>query len=135
MNELANTSQVNTSQKQNQEKNNLTSSLLTALASEVTSPLLLRDLHLYEAAIRNNLKKEYGNIDEDELSAKVKEDILEMDEWLFPFNIDANVWKIVLEKTIEGFILTNVDPDDVSHPDSLTFENVDGEEITIDLTQ
>jgi hypothetical protein len=34
---------------------------------------------------------------------------------------------------MQGMILTAVNPDDVSHPDSLIFENVDWEEIIIDL--
>ncbi|MDR0370167.1 MAG: hypothetical protein LBH96_06895 [Candidatus Peribacteria bacterium] len=104
------------------EENPLATNLLSVLSSEVKSPLLLKDLHLYEPAIRARLENEFN--DED-LNNKIKEDILEMDEWLSSADVEDEVWKIVLDKTMQGMILTAVNPDDVSHPDSLIFENVD----------
>lgn len=112
-------------------KNDISSWLLETLISQVKSLLLLRDFWLYEAAIRKNLKN--NHIDQDVLDIKVKEDILEMDEWLFSFDIEDDVWKIVLGKTMEWYILTSVDPDDVSRPNFLTFENMDWEEVVIPL--
>jgi hypothetical protein len=77
----------------------LASDLLGTLSSEVDSPLLLRDLQIYAKAIRNTLRKENPSISEEELDDLVKEDIQEMDEWLFSYNVDGEVWDVVLEKT------------------------------------
>ena len=108
--------------------------LVQLLTSKVRSPLLLRDLHLYEAAIRANIREDFFKPNEGDLDAKVTADILAMDEWLTSAGVGEEVWSIVLEKTQAGYVLTSVDPDNVPHPDSLIFMAANGEEIVAAVT-
>ena len=76
-------------------------SLLNILSSKIQSSLMKRDLKKYEPAIRANIKKDFVFPADEDLDGNIKEDILEMDEWLFSADVDESVWQVVLDKTKE----------------------------------
>jgi len=131
MNTLENSEIFDEQNENSFEWNEVGENLFQILLSQVNSPLLLRDLNLYESGIRKIIEKEYPDIASNELDIKIKEDILEMNEWLVSAKVEENVWEIVLIKTLKGMKLISVDPDNVSYPDSLTFLDVNGNELVV----
>ena len=115
------------------EGNEITWNILETLSLEVQSSLLKRDIELYVSAMEDNIREEFVKIDNEDLNIKVKESILEMDEWLFSAGVSDYVWQIVLKQTEEWFVLTGISPDRFSSPNSLTFMDIDGEEKIIVL--
>ena len=109
--------------------------LVKLLSEKIESPLLLKDLHAYEKAIRNIFVNEFVCAEGcEDLNPRIQQDILEMDTWLSSSSVDEDVWKLVLENTEGGLILIRVEPEGVSRPDALVFEDIMGEEHVVNIS-